>query len=105
MLIGIYKKYGLLLTVAVSLCLFAQSDWDNPSEKYIHAYKAFIDERCSLKKDEIQHFVYFARGRASLKHHPMVSHKRFVGGQIMYSWAQDARKPVSSAPWHNRARW
>lgn len=59
-----------------------------PSERYKDAYKKYLDATCPIKKDSIQHFVYFARDRELIKDHPFLSHSMFKGAQIMYSWRQ-----------------
>lgn len=60
----------------------------NRSERYMDAYKKYSDATCPIKKDSIQHFVYFARDRELIKDHPFLSHSLFKGAQIMYSWRQ-----------------
>ena len=57
-------------------------------EKYLDAYKKYLDASCPIKKDSIQHFVYFARDRELIKGHPFLSHSMFKGAQIMYSWRE-----------------
>ncbi len=64
---------------------FAQN-WSNPSEKYKNAHKKYINASCPLPKDNIKHFVYFSRDRELVKNHLLLSHSRFNGAQIMYSW-------------------
>lgn len=66
----------------------ANPHWENPSEKYMEAYKDYLNASCPIAKDEIKHFVYFARDRASLRNHSLLEHKRFSGAQIMYAWTQ-----------------
>lgn len=56
------------------------------SERYIDAYKKYLDATCPIKKDSIQHFVYFSRDRELIKNHPFLRHPMFEGAQIMYSW-------------------
>ncbi len=56
------------------------------SEKYADAYQQYLDAACPIETDSIQHFVYFARDRASLIDHPLLTHPMFKGAQIMYSW-------------------
>lgn len=58
------------------------------SERYMDAYKKYLDATCPIKKDSIQHFVYFARDRESIQDHPFLSHFIFKGAQIMYAWRQ-----------------
>ena len=63
-------------------------DWDNPADQYLDAYKAYVDAVCPIIDDDIQHFVYFSRDRQKINGHPFLSHPRFQGAQIMYSWKQ-----------------
>ena len=58
------------------------------SERYMDAYKKYLNAACPVKKDSIRHFVYFARDRELIKGHPFLSHSMFKGAQIMYSWRQ-----------------
>jgi len=58
----------------------------NRSERYIDAYKKYLNATCPITKDSIQHFVYFDRDRELIKNHPLLSHPMFKGAQIMYSW-------------------
>src|SRR5690606_30128778 len=74
-----------LLALVLSSTM-AQADWQNPSERYIDAYKQYLHATCPIGKDDIHHFVYFARDRDSLRDHPLLTHPRFVGAQIMYPW-------------------
>ena len=63
-------------------------EWKNPADKYNEAYKAYVDQACPIELDNIQHFVYFSRDRQKIVDHPLLSHSRFAGAQIMYSWKQ-----------------
>lgn len=58
----------------------------NRSEKYVNAYKNYVNATCPIPKDSIQHFVYFSRDRELIINHPLLTHPRFKGAQIMYSW-------------------
>jgi hypothetical protein len=58
----------------------------NQSEKYADTYKKYLGATCPIKKDSIQHFVYFARDREAIIDHPFLQHPVFKGAQIMYSW-------------------
>jgi len=58
----------------------------NRSEKYVNAYKKYLNATCPIPKDSIQHFVYFSRDRESIIDHPLLKHPMFNGAQIMYSW-------------------
>lgn len=59
-----------------------------PSERYIDAYKKYVNATCPIPKDSIQHFVYFARDRELIKGHTLLTHPMFKGAQIMYSWRE-----------------
>jgi hypothetical protein len=56
------------------------------NERYIDAYRKYLNAACPIIKDSIQHFVYFAKDRELIKDHPLLSHSMFKGAQIMYSW-------------------
>jgi hypothetical protein len=60
----------------------------NPSDRYLDAWKKYLDAACPLEPDSIRHFVYFARDRELIHNHPFLTIQRFVGAQIMYPWAQ-----------------
>jgi hypothetical protein len=60
----------------------------NPSDKYVDAYKQYVEASCPLSEDRIDHFVYFARDREAIRDHPFLSVPRLQGAQIMYSWRQ-----------------
>ena len=70
-----------LLTVSIQA-----QDWENPANKYKNAHKKYLGATCPIPKDNIQHFVYFAKDRASIIDHPLLEHAMFKGAQIMYSW-------------------
>lgn len=79
-----------LLISALSLFILwtpAYAQEKKHSERYVDAYKQYLDAACPIKKDSIQHFVYFARDRELIKDHPFL-HSMFRGAQIMYSWRQ-----------------
>lgn len=88
---GYYLQKGvtivLVFCAATAVSVSAQ-DWVNPSEKYTDAYKKYVNAMCPLPKDEINHFVYFARDREAIRGHPFLRVPRFQGAQIMYSWKQ-----------------
>jgi hypothetical protein len=58
----------------------------NRSERYIDAYKKYLNATCPVEKDSIRHFVYFAKDRELIKDHPLLAHSMFQGAQIMYAW-------------------
>ncbi|MCG8452404.1 MAG: hypothetical protein MI717_04385 [Spirochaetales bacterium] len=76
-----------LFILLVGSPLFA-TGWQNPSERYMEAYKAYENAPLPLQEDEMKHFVYFARDREALVNHSFLSAQRFDGAQIMYSWRQ-----------------
>lgn len=55
-------------------------------EEYKDAYKKYLSETCPIPKDNIQHFVYFARERNEISDHSLLKHPMFKGAQIMYFW-------------------
>lgn len=61
--------------------------WENPSERYQDAWRAYADASCPIPVDDIRHFVYFARDRDRLRNHPLLGHERLEGAQVMYLWA------------------
>ena len=68
------------------LCTPGNAQEKRRSERYMDAYKKYLNAACPIKKDSIRHFVYFARDRELIKDHPFLSHPVFKGAQIMYSW-------------------
>jgi hypothetical protein len=71
--------------IVLSACVTAQEK-PNRSERYAEAYKKYLSAACPIKKDSIQHFVYFSRDRESIIDHAFLFHPLFKGAQIMYSW-------------------
>lgn len=89
----VLKKYqkGSRLILGVFLFLLSapvNAQDKKQSERYMDAYKKYLNDTCPVKKDSIHHFVYFARDRESIMDHPFLSHSMFTGAQIMYSWRQ-----------------
>jgi hypothetical protein len=85
------NKKGSLLILGLFLSLLStpvNAQEKKRSERYIDAYKKYLKATCPIKKDSIQHFVYFARDRELIKGHPFLSYPIFKGAQIMYSWRQ-----------------
>ena len=66
---------------------FAQA-YQNPSEKYLDAYKKYEDAACPVTSGSISNFVYFSRDRAAIIDHPFLTHPAFNGAQIMYTWKE-----------------
>ncbi|WP_117232843.1 hypothetical protein [Vibrio maerlii] len=75
---------ALLTTALISTASYAK--WDNPVDRYKNEYKNHMSATCPVGSDNIQHFVYFAIDRQAIHDHPLLSHERFVGAQIMYPW-------------------
>lgn len=85
------KKQASLLILGLFfsiLCTPVNAQEKKRSERYMDAYKKYLDAACPIKKDSIQHFVYFARDRELIKDHPLLSHSMFKGAQLMYSWRE-----------------
>ena len=78
----------ILFTAGILVSITVSAQWENPSERYLNAYKMYEDATCPIAQDEIKHFVYFARDREAIHNHPFLNNSRFEGAQIMYSWAQ-----------------
>ena len=83
-------KIYFVSLVSIIFCLntSAETKWENPSERYAESYKQYLNASCPLAKDNIKHFVYFARDRDSVHDHPLLKNGHFAGAQIMYAWAQ-----------------
>lgn len=77
-----------LLTFGIVVSTITNAKWNNPSERYLDAYKKYAEATCPIPQDGIKHFVYFARDREAIHEHPFLNHSRFKGAQIMYPWAQ-----------------
>lgn len=84
------QKISLLISaVFISLlCTPVNAQEKKRSDRYVDAYKKYADAACPVKKDSIQHFVYFARDRELIKGHPILSHAMFKGAQLMYAWRE-----------------
>ncbi len=81
------KLFVLIILTLTSLSSWVNAEgWENPAEKYINAYKKYLNATCPIPKNDIKHFVYFARDRELIKNHLLLSHSRFKGAQIMYPW-------------------
>lgn len=70
------------------MSIHAYGQYQNPANRYLNAYKQYLDAACPLVADSIQHFVYFSRDRDLIKDHPLLTEARIVGAQIMYAWRQ-----------------
>ena len=81
-------RSAVLACIFLSATASAASGWVNPSERYTDAYKAYLDAKCPIEKNEIKHFVYLARDRERLRGHVLLESERFSGAQIMYAWNQ-----------------
>lgn len=80
------KKYIPIILIGYFVTFNVIGQWENPANRYIDAYKQYLDATCPLKNDSIKHFVYFVRDREAIHNHPFLKVKRFVGAQIMYPW-------------------
>ena len=83
-----FFRYTALISAFILSVIFTpiKAQEKNRSERYTDAYKKYLNATCPIKKDSIQHFVYFAKDRELIKDHPLLSHPMFEGAQIMYSW-------------------
>ena len=80
-------KLSTCLPLVVSLIsLSAHGARENHADRYMQSYKNYEAAHCPIVDDNIKHFVYFARDRNSLVNHPLLTHERFDGAQIMYPW-------------------
>ena len=78
------------LTFAVICeCFLIQLAQAQNADRYIDAYKAYLDASCPVEKDNIKHYAYFIRDRELIRDHPFLNVERFEGAQIMYSWRQN----------------
>ena len=78
-----------IFAIAFLSCLLSLGfSQENPANRYIDAYKQYLDAICPLVKDNIKHFVYFSRDRALIHNHPFLEVQKIEGAQIMYSWRQ-----------------
>ena len=83
------SQKSLLLIVALFLLfIHTHAQEIKRSERYMDAYKKYANASCPVKKDSIQHFVYFARDRELIKDHPFLLHSMFTGAQLMYAWRE-----------------
>ena len=80
------KNYILCILFIITYKVTSAQSWKNPSEKYKNAYKKYTDAKCPIRQESIVHFVYFSKGRKSIKNHPFLNHPAFKGAQIMYAW-------------------
>lgn len=67
----------ILFTLGIFVSFNASAEWDNPSERYLNAYKMYEDAKCPIPPDSIKHFVYFARDREAIRKHPFLNHSRW----------------------------
>ncbi len=83
-----FKNFNLLILFFLLSAFWTtlKAQEKRNGERYADAYKKYLNATCPIKKDSIQHFVYFARDRELIKGHPFLSHSMFKGAQIMYSW-------------------
>ena len=67
-----YKKFNalMLLFLLCACCASIKAQEKRYSERYADTYKNYLYAACPIKKDSIQHFVYFARDRELALHVP-----------------------------------
>lgn len=82
------KKTLWIFLIGLVASLQAKSQNHNPANRYLDAYKQFVNATCPLEKDDIRHFVYFSRDRELIHNHTFLKTSRIVGAQIMYAWRQ-----------------
>ncbi len=87
----IHRKLSLTILLGYFTSIFVFGQSDNPANRYIDAYKQYLEATCPLERDSIKHFIYFARDRELIHNHPFLMVQRIVGAQIMYSWRQIER--------------
>ncbi len=83
-----YTKPLLTILIGYFVTCFAFGQNENPGNRYVDAYKQYLDASCPIEKDSIVHFIYFARDRELIHNHPFLKTQRIEGAQIMYSWRQ-----------------
>lgn len=81
------RSWLVLIVLLVSTQAIAE-DWQNPAERYLDAYRQYLDARCPIPRDDIRHFAYFARDREAMRGHAFLASGRFQGAQLMYAWRE-----------------
>lgn len=81
----VFQSFNILVLLLWCSLTSAQN-WSNPAKKYLNAYKDYLDASCPIPEDGLKHFVYFAKDRASIHGHALLTHPRLAGAQIMYAW-------------------
>lgn len=74
----------LLFYILLVANLFSQNT--NYNERYLKSYKEYENATCPIEKDDIKHFIYFARDREAIRNYAFLEHTDFEGAQIMYAW-------------------
>lgn len=82
------RLFILVALVGININMAACAKQESLDVRYVNAYKMYEDAKCPIAKDEIRHFVYFARDREAIQNHPFLKYARFEGAQIMYVWRQ-----------------
>lgn len=82
----IISKKNIFILAFIAFCIPVHAQ--EPGNKYADAYKKYVNATCPIKKDNIRHFVYFARDRKLIIDHPLLKHPMFQGAQIMYTWKE-----------------
>jgi hypothetical protein len=83
-----YKKLIVIILIGYfeTYSVFGQNE--NPGNRYVDAYKQYLDATCPIETDSIKHYIYFARERELIHNHPFLKVQKIEGAQIMYSWRQ-----------------
>jgi hypothetical protein len=82
------KIYMSLIIIGFPIANYVFGQIDNPANRYVDAYKKYLNAKCPIIIDSIKHFVYFSRDREAIIDHPFLKLCKFSGAQIMYSWKQ-----------------
>jgi hypothetical protein len=78
----------ILIILIGHVTCFVFGQHENQGNRYVDAYKQYLDASCPIEKDSIKHFIYFARDRELIHDHLFLKVQRIDGAQIMYSWRQ-----------------
>jgi hypothetical protein len=82
------SKTKIIIILSLSFTSFISGQVVKSPDRYLEAYKKYLNASCPIGPDSIRHFVYFARDRELIHDHPFLGIQRFAGAQIMYSWKQ-----------------
>lgn len=79
--ISVKRLFILVALVGISIKINACAKRESLDERYVNVYKMYEEAKCPIAKDEIKHFVYFARDREALQNHPFLKYAKFEGAQ------------------------